>query len=288
MRRWGTIFLIPALVIMMVDQFIPIISNVLLSLFRWDGFRQLSWAGGENYVEFFKDSIAIKSMVHSTMLGVGSTVIAVIIGLALALLIFKMGRTEGAICRLIFFMPIILPISIVGLLFTFVFNNDMGVLNSFIRLLGFENFSMAWLENKSTAMLCIMAVNVWKLFGVTMMLSFTALQGITDSLLEASRLDGANYWDQIRLVILPLIKPSIQLSAIFTLTTAFRTYDLVWAMTRGGPGSLTTTVPIEMIRRSFTYNEFGYAAAMGCVLTLVVLLLIFVTNKLLGGETYEY
>lgn len=203
-------------------------------------------------------------------------------------MIYKLRKKEGAFIRLIFFTPIMLPTAIVGLLFTFVFSSDMGILNQLLKVAGLGGMTRAWLENKDTAMVCIAIVNGWKLFGVTMMLGYTAIQSIPDSLIESSYLDGAGYMKQIRHIILPLIKPTIQLAAIFSLTTAFRTYDLVWAMTMGGPGNLTTTVPIEMIKRSFVYNEFGYSAATGCILTIVVLIFIFITNKLLGGENYEY
>lgn len=284
----GMVLLLPALLFLIIDQYIPIIWNFLLSFQEWDGFLTRKWVFLDNFINYFQDADSLSALYHSVILGFISTIVAIACGLVVSLLIYKLKKREGAVCRLVFFTPIMLPTAIVGLLFTFVFNSDMGVLNQLLRLFSAGDVTIAWLENKSTAMLCIALVSSWKLFGVTMMLCYTAMQNIPSSLLESSYLDGAGYFRQIRHVILPLIRPTIQLSAIFSLTTAFRTYDLVWAMTMGGPGNMTTTVPIEMIRRSFVYNEFGFAATSGTVLTIVVLLLIFITNKLLGGETYEY
>ncbi|WP_044289741.1 MULTISPECIES: carbohydrate ABC transporter permease [Robinsoniella] len=284
----GALMVLPCLFFILVDQYIPIGWNIILSLQEWDGFKKLKWVYFKNYINFFQDSDSLKALYHSVLLGFISTVFAILLGLIVAFMIYKLRKSEGSFLRLVFFTPIMLPTAIVGLLFTFVFNSDMGILNQLLRAVGAGSMATAWLENKGTAMVCIAIVSGWKLFGVTMMLGYTAIQNIPSSLIESSYLDGAGYLKQIRYIILPLIKPTIQLAAIFSLTTAFRTYDLVWAMTMGGPGNLTTTVPIEMIKRSFVYNEFGYSAATGCILTVVVLIFIFITNKLLGGESYEY
>lgn len=288
LKIFGLLLIIPCLFFMLVDQYIPIGWNIILSLQEWDGFQKQKWVLFDNYLNFFKDGDSLNALYHSVTLGFISTVFAILLGLIVAFMIYKLRKKEGAFIRLIFFTPIMLPTAIVGLLFTFVFSSDMGILNQLLKVAGLGGMTRAWLENKDTAMVCIAIVNGWKLFGVTMMLGYTAIQSIPDSLIESSYLDGAGYMKQIRHIILPLIKPTIQLAAIFSLTTAFRTYDLVWAMTMGGPGNLTTTVPIEMIKRSFVYNEFGYSAATGCILTIVVLIFIFITNKLLGGENYEY
>lgn len=284
----GMLFLLPAFCFVLFAIFIPTIWNSILSLQKWNGFRQKSWVGIDNYRLLIQDDKFWKSLYNSTYIAVGSTLLGVAVGLLLAILLFKVGKWEGAIFRLVFFMPVMLPLALIGLLFTFVYNPEMGLLNQFLVLIGADSLKHAWLSNSATVLICITIVGAWRVFGLTMMLCFAAIQSIPASLFEASKIDGASFIRQVVSIILPIIKPIIQLCCVFTLAISFKTYDLVWVMTKGGPGVLSQTVPINMLKTAFTYNEFGYSAAMGFILTLVVMIITVITRKALGGESHEY
>ncbi|MEG1661668.1 MAG: sugar ABC transporter permease, partial [Clostridiales bacterium] len=131
-------------------------------------------------------------------------------------------------------------------------------------------------------------VQGWKFSGTIMMLCYTAMITIPGSLFEAAKLEGTNYFQDVRLIILPLIKPTIKLALSMMLLWSFKTYDIVWTMTRGGPGGLSLTAPIQMVRTAFTFNKYGYAAAIGMVLTVLVSICIVLGRRLAKGETYEY
>jgi raffinose/stachyose/melibiose transport system permease protein len=214
--------------------------------------------------------------------------VSVFLGLILAILIHRLGRREGAVYRLILFIPVMLPIAVIGLLFTFMYNPEMGLINQFLLTIGADSLTKAWLENKETVLIAISAVAIWRMLGLSMMLIFAGLQQIPNSLLESSKLDGANEFKQIIHIVLPLIKPVILLSIVFTLIMNFKTYDLVFVMTGGGPGTTSKTVPIYMVDTAFTYNEFGYSSAIGFLFTLLVVVLILLVNKLFKGDSYEY
>jgi len=287
-RITGFLFLIPSAVFILFSLIIPTIENVILSFHKWDGFNPREFIFFNNYIKMFNDSGVHKNLYNSIYIALGITFFSVLIGLFLAAIIYRLGKNEGAFYKLIFFMPVMLPLSIIGLLFTFMYNPEMGLINQMLRLVGLDSLTKAWLENYSTVMPSLIVVGIWRMMGLTMMLCFAAMQMIPDSLIESSKLDGARYIRQFFYIILPLIKPTIKLSAIFTLAISFKTYDLVVIITGGGPAGFTKTVPLQMIDTGFGYNEFGYAASMGFTLSIIVMAIIYIVSKILGGEQYEY
>ncbi|MDR1902427.1 MAG: sugar ABC transporter permease [Treponema sp.] len=282
------IFLLPAFAFLSYSVYIPFGWNIVLSFQNWDGFLKKSWAGLANYFNAFHDPEVLKALGNSIFLALVSTLGSVLLGVLAAGLLFKVRRGEGAFYRLIIFMPVMLPSAIVGLLFTFVFNADIGLLNSFFRAVGLGSLTKAWLENYSTVMWCIAFVNIWKMTGLTMMLVFAAIQMLPVSIFESSKIDGASYPKQFFYLTLPLVKSIIQLSTVYILAVCFKTYDIVFSMTRGGPGIASTTIPITMIKTAFLFGEFGYSSAMGIILMLIVVVLVLTFNKLLSGEKYEF
>jgi len=287
-RVIGYVFLMPALIFLIYAVAIPFIWNLILSFQKWDGFNTVEWVGLDNYINSFKDELVIKSLLNSAYLAIFSTIGAVILGLSLAVLVYKLADREGSIFRLLLFSPAMLPTAVVGLLFIFIYNPEMGLLNNFLKLVGLGGWKHVWLEDKHLAMICIMVVNIWKNTGSIMLLCFAAMQAVPDSLFESSKLDGAGYFRQVYQITLPLIKPMILLATINTLGAQFKTFDLVFVMTQGGPGDLTTTVPIVMTKVAFQFGKFGSAASMGVIFAGVVMVAIMIVNRILRGEDYEY
>lgn len=284
----GILFLVPAVIFLLYANFIPFFWNLVLSFQKWNGFKAPSWVGIRNFKQAFTDDLVWKSLYNSVFLAIVSTAGAVLLGVLLAAFLYKLGQREGSIFRLILFMPSMMPIAIIALLFTFIYNPTMGVLNNFLLLLGHENLTTAWLEDQNTVLICIAVVNIFRMTGTTMLLCFAAMQIIPTSLMESSILEGAGYPQQYFRIILPLIKPTILLSAINTLTINFKTYDTVFILTRGGPGNLSKTIPIYMTESAFINSEFGFSAAMGVILTVVIMMLIVALRKILEGEQHEF
>ena len=284
----AVLFLVPALATMIYAVYFPFGWNIVLSFQKWNGFTQPVFAGFDNYIHMFRDPDALHALWNSVFLAVVGTALSVVIGVLLAAFVYRVTPAEGAFYRLIMFLPVMLPTAIVGLLFTFVFNSDIGLLNNFLRLIGQGDKATAWLENSHTVMWCLVGVNVWKVSGLTMMLCYAAMRMLPDSIFESSKIDGAGYVRQFFSMILPLIKPTILMSAVYTMVMNFKSYDLVFVMTRGGTGTISQTIPIDMMKTSFNFNEFGYSASMGVILCIVVMLCIVLTRRALRGETYEY
>lgn len=283
----GVVFLAPALLLMTYTNIIPVVWNLILS-FQSGGFNDLAWTGLQNYVTALGDPVFLKSLWNSAFIAVIITTFSIIIGVALALMIYQLGRVEGAVYRLIIFMPSMLPLAITGLMFIFVFNQESGILNNFLRLVGLDFLTRAWLAKPPLNLYAICVVGIWRIVGLPMILIYAALQSIPTALLEASKLDGAGYLAQVRLVLLPLLRPIILTATVFVLIISFKAYDLVLVLTKGGPGNTSRIVPINIVETAFTFNKFGYAASMGVVMTFVVLAILGVVYGLFRSEAYEY
>jgi raffinose/stachyose/melibiose transport system permease protein len=281
-------FLLPAILFIFYAVYIPFGWNTVLSFQDWNGFSAPKWVGLKQYTAVFEDPVAVKSLVNSVFIGLVSTAGAVLVGVALAAFVYQVNQKEGALYRLILFMPVMLPSAIVGLLFVFMFNAEMGLINNFLRTIGLKGLVKAWLENRNTVMWCLVFVNIWKMSGLTMMLSFAAMQMLPMDIFESSKLDGASVLHQFFRLILPLIQPTILLSAIYSLAINFKSYDIVWIMTRGGPGTTSHVTPIYMIKTGFRFGKFGFSAAQGMVLAAIVILIVVMIRRVFRSEKYEY
>lgn len=287
-RVLGILLVIPAILFIAYTMIIPIGWNLVLSFAKWDGFTGMKMIGLDNYTELFQDSTTINGFKYSVIIALLSSAITLLLGFILALLVYQTGNKEGSVFRLIFFAPNMMPFIVIGLLFAFLLSPDMGLFNQIFRAMGLESLDRAWLGEPGLVLVTLSVVSGWKGSGGVMMLLYTAMLSIPASMFEAARLEGANFFQQIRLIILPLIMPTVRLVSMLVLIGSFKSYDIIATMTKGGPGDYSKTVPKQMLDVAFFYNEFGYAAAIGVVFTILVAIIIFVMRKIARGDVYEY
>ena len=286
-RRAGFYFMLPLVVLMLVFVFVPEIGTLVLSFSEWRGIGALKGKGIRNFVQLASDRIFIQALVNTVRVGGVSALISLVIGLIVALSLQSLGSMESVLYRTIIFIPVILPLTIVGLLFAFVFDLETGILNQLLRVLGLGFAARAWLSEPKVAIWSITFVEIWKNAGLPMLMIYASLITIPPSIYEAAHIDGASRLQMIRRISLPLTKPVTRMSLIYLFILGFRTYDLIYIMTKGGPGRLTTTVPIWMVETAYNFNNFGYAASMGVTLAIVILLIVGVSGFALRGESYE-
>jgi raffinose/stachyose/melibiose transport system permease protein len=288
LKTLGILLVLPAFLFITITMIAPILWNAYLSFTSWDGNSKIKAAGFNNYINIFKDHVTLLGFYHSIFIAIISSLIAVISGLFLALMINKMNKKEGGFFRFIFFMPSMIPFTVIGFLFVFILSPEIGLLNNILRLLGLGSLQHAWLSEPGTVIWSIAIIGGWRFTGVVMMLCYTAIITLPVSMFEAARIEGAGYIKQIQIIIIPLIMPTIRLSILLLLMWSFKTYDIVWAMTKGGPGDLSTTVPVRMLDIAFRYNQFGYASAIGVLLTILVTITILIAQKMTRRTVYEY
>ncbi len=279
--------MLPLVILMVVFVFTPEIGTIVLSFSDWKGIGALKPHGIANFVQLVNDKIFLQSLVNTVRVGAISAVIALVIGLAVAISLQSVSATESVLYRTMLFIPVILPLTIVGLLFEFVFNLETGILNQLLRVVGLGSVARAWLSEPKVAIWSITFVEIWKNAGLPMLMIYASLITIPPSIYEAAHIDGASRLQMIYRISLPLTKPVIKMTLIYLFILGFRTYDLIYIMTKGGPGRLTTTVPIWMVETAYNFNDFGYAASMGVSLAIVILLIVGVSAFALRGDSYE-
>lgn len=285
----GFLFMLPAFLVILVTIIIPLFWNLYLSFCEWNGGGNAEFLGLANYIKAFTTKATRDAIIHSIFIGIVSTLVSVGLGIAFALALYRIkGRLSG-VARVIFYSPTMLPMTVLGLLFTFIFAaSDKGLLNAIFAAIGLESLQHAWLSEPETVLWVIAVIQGWRCSGTIMMLSYTAMLNIPASLFESAELEGCGYIKKSRYIILPLIKQTIRLALSMTLVWAFKTYDLVWTMTQGGPANMSMTAPIMMIKTGFSYNQYGYAAAIGIICTILIGLCIIIGRSILRGENYEY
>lgn len=284
----GFLFMLPAFLIILITILIPLIWNIYLSFCEWNGGGEVTFIGAANYIKAFTTKATRDAVYHSLFIGIVSTLVSVTLGVFFALALYRIKGKLSGFSRVVFYSPSMLPMTVLGLLFTFIFaSSDKGLLNAILGA-GLEALKHAWLSDKNTVLWVIAIIQGWRSSGTIMMLSYTAMLNIPSSLFESAELEGCGFIRKSRYIILPLIKQTVRLALSMTLVWAFKTYDLVWTMTQGGPANMSMTAPIMMIKTGFSYNQYGYAAAIGMICTVLIGICIIIGRSILKGETYEY
>lgn len=284
----GILFMLPGIFMIFFTIIVPLAWNIALSFAEWNASSPPVFAELKNYLRVFADRRAYGSILNSLFIGLVSTLVAMVLGIFLALSIYRLTSGESAFCRFVYFSTSMMPMTVVGLLFTFVLAPDGGLVNSLLELLHLDFLKQGWLSNPKVVKWSLACVQGWKASGTIMILFYTALIRIPPSFFEAGKLEGANYFHELRLIIMPLLKPALGLTLSMMLLWSFKSYDIVWTMTRGGPGDVSETAPIRMITVGFSFSQFGYAAAMGVVLTILVSVCIGTARQVFRGGAYEY
>ena len=278
----GLLLLLPALFVIGTIVLYPTAYSMIVAFTDWNGFTAPEWNQFENFTDMMSDDIFWLSFWNSIKLALISAAVAVLIGYVLAEIIVSTEGWISVVYRTVLFIPVILPLATVGVMFRFLYNPSYGLLNGLLALVGLEGWQQAWLGDADLALYSVIAVNVWKIFGLNMLLFFAGLQAIPHELYEAARIDGVSWWQERLFISIPLLRPVLELALVISLTFSLKTYDLVYVMTSGGPGRATTTIPIWIIENAFRYNAFGYAAAIAVVFFLAGIVLLLAVRRLVG------
>jgi len=261
------LFLPPALLLYTLFVILPIGESAWYSLFNWNGFgRPTNWVGLDNYRFVFESRAFGLALRNNLLIIVISLFIQ--LPLALALAIALANRFRGAVAlRMLFFLPYVLAEIATGLIFSFVYDGNYGLLASIWRQFGAEAPHL--LADPQTAMLAVLIVIVWKYFGFHMMLFIAALQGMDKNLVEAARIDGASRPQVLRYVVIPLLYPTILLSGFFAVVGSLQLFDLVMPLTRGGPADSSNTMVSFLYNNGISRMRVGYGSAIGVILFII-------------------
>ncbi|TWA99038.1 carbohydrate ABC transporter permease [Bradyrhizobium stylosanthis] len=271
------LFLPPALLLFTLFVVLPIGEAAWYSAFNWNGFgRPTNWIGFDNY-RFVLETRAFWLALRNNGLIIAVS-LAIQLPLALTLALMLAERFRGAVAlRMLFFMPYILAEIATGLIFSFVYDGDYGLVASIWRTFGAEPPHL--LASTDTAMLAVLIVIVWKYFGFHMMLFIAALQGLDKSLIEAARIDGATRTQTLRHVVVPLLYPTIRLSVFFAIIGSLQLFDLVMPLTRGGPADSSNTMVSFLYNNGISRMRVGYGSAIGVILFVICVTFAFTYKR---------
>lgn len=271
------LFLLPMCIIFSVISLIPFFEGIRLSLMDWNGVSSHSnFVGLRNYVEIFQDNKFGQACLFSLKFVACSVLLVNMVGLALGLALTSGLRTRNAL-RTMFFLPQLIGGLVIGYIWKFIFDSVLPQLAGSLNL---PFLKVGWFTSPNYAFLAILIVFVWQYSGYLMVIYIAALQGVPGELLEAAQIDGATYFQRLRLVILPLIRNSITINIFLAISTAFKMYDLNVSLTNGSPFNSTVSATLYIYREAFKSNRFSYAAAEGVLFSIALCLITLVQFRL--------
>lgn len=264
-------FLAPAIILFSIFVIWPIFQSIWISFHKWDGFSPMTWVGLKNYRRLFDDPRFYTSL-KNNIYWLVFMMLAPLVGLSLAL--FLNQQIKGMrVIKSLFFFPFVINLVVVGLVFSWFYNPDLGLLSVLLSAFGIEPIPI--LADEKMATFGIIIAGLWPQTAYCMILYLTGLAGVNTQIVEAGRIDGAAGWQMLRHVILPQLRPATIVALTVTVIGALRSFDLIATMTAGGPWGSSYVLAYHMYDEAIFNFKMGYGAALAVVLFLIMSVFIY-------------
>ena len=247
----------------------PALQSIGISTLRWNGTSEPTFIGGENFTNLLSDPLFLTAITNNVKWLFVFGILSVLGGLALALALHEQIKW-WKIYRTAFFAPIAVSFVVTGFIWKWMFA-PTGVINTGLDAFGLEHLVTNWLGEEDVALWSIVVAATWRQVGYIMILFLAGLKAVDLSTVEAATVDGANYWQRLRHVVLPALAPSTATVVAVTVIDSMRTFDIVWSMTQGGPFNTTQVLSTLMWREAFGNYNLGYASAIAVIILLLTL-----------------
>lgn len=281
-NKWIIAFyVLPALLLITILIFIPLILTGYYGLFKWDGIGEMNFIGLQNYINALQDIKFWDSAWHSFLLAIFST-LSLAIYLMISLILAS--KIKGAsLLRKIYLIPMLLSSVAIAQLWIKVFNPTNGMLNHILMFIGIEN-PPAWLADTSIVLYAIFVPILWQYAGFYILIYYAALKNIPESIVEAARIDGASPIQIAFRIKLPLIMGVIKVTIVLAVVGSLKYFDLIYVMTGGGPNGASEVMASYMYKLAFSSNNFGYGSAIGFLLLIITLIVTVVIRKVTASK----
>ena len=278
----GYIYILPSFILIMIFSIIPIFMTFFFSFTKYNVLQPPTLVGLDNYVRMLKDPFVRASLKNTFIFTLVVVPVQTMVSMGIAALIAEKFRNRfGNFVKSSLFIPVISSTMLVGTLWTFLLATDNGAVNNILGLVNIDKVN--WLGTQTTALLSICIVSIWKNVGYFLVIFYAGIMDIPTMLYESSEVDGANKLQQFVYITLPILKPITFLVVTLGTIWSFQVFDLVYAMTGGGPGRSTVTLVLTIYNTAFKEFSMGYASAIAMLL-LVFILLISAIQKFLFRE----
>jgi ABC-type sugar transport system permease subunit len=269
--RYAVLFVAPALLIYVVFMIYPFLNTIYLSFTNWDGITaNRDWVGLSNYARIFGEEAALKAFLNNIVWVILGTISPVVLGLFEALLVWS-GARGSLLFRTLFFLPFVLPLVVVGIVWQWIYHPLFGIVNKVLDGVGLEGLSRGWLADPHTALYAVLIAAIWGQTGFCFLILHASLQNVDMSTVEAAMIDGANWFQRARSVIIPQIAPQLTMVTAVTLIGGFAVFDIIYVMTGGGPGNASQVLATYTVKTAFEQNLAGYGSALAMLMTALSL-----------------
>jgi raffinose/stachyose/melibiose transport system permease protein len=274
LRNWQSwLFIVPPFGFLVFTLVWPVLYMLFLSLTKWNGLGEMKFVFFDNYLNILKDDRVWLALTNNLKWSVGALVIPPLVGLSLAILLTRSKSAIGKdFFRLVYFLPQILAVAITAIIWRWIYATNGGPMNSLLGALGLPSDTQ-WLANSNLALPAVFVAYVWTASGFSMLIFEAAIVCIDDSLFECARIDGANWFQEIIFILIPMIRQAIVTVITVTTIWSFQIFDLIYLTTAGGPGDSTQVLSLQIYNSTFRSREIGRSSAMSALLLFIVLIL---------------
>lgn len=281
-NKWViTLYVLPALLLILILIYIPIVLTGYYGLMDWDGIGAKTFIGLDNYIELMKDKMFWTSTYHSVLLAVFSA-ISLVAYLVISLILASKIKGAGLL-RKIYLIPMLLSSVAIAQLWLKIFDPTNGMLNKILEMFGVENTPI-WLADPNLVLYSIFIPIVWQYAGFYIIIYYAALKGVPDEIMEAAKIDGATPLQIAYKIKLPLIAPVIKVTIVLAIVGSLKYFDLIYVMTGGGPNGASEVMASYMYKEAFKTYNFGYGSAIGFALLIICLVMTWVIQKLTASK----
>ncbi|GGI45399.1 sugar ABC transporter permease [Paenibacillus marchantiophytorum] len=283
-------FIIPTFLFFCVFTIYPVIQALQKSFYDWSGMSENStFIGFDNFVELFKDPIVLRAIGNDYFLVVGKVIGIMILATFFAVALTRFSIKGSGFFRAIFFIPNVISVVVIGVLWNFIYNPQIGFLNAFLSLFTDHKVDITWLGFPQHTIWMLLPPTIWAGIGFYMILMIAAIVNIPASYYEAANIDGAGQWSQFRNITMPLIWEQIKVSIVnIVITTLNGSFVIVQLMTGGGqPDNTTQVMGSYLYRMAFQQYHFGYGAAIGVLILIISLITTLILQRVMRQETIE-
>lgn len=266
------LFLSPALFFILIFAYLPIIATLNYSLNSWNGIsKEMTWVGLGNYLRLFEDPNFYNALKNNLLVIAVSLLIQLPLSFITAYVVYIVKSKWAEWSKMIFYIPNILSMVMIGLLWRFMYDYQFGTVNTFLKAIKLPGLARVWLTDPQTAVGAILVVVIWVYFGYHCVIHSAGLNSLSVEILEAAKIDGAKGFLLITRIIIPMLSEVIRVTLIMSLVGSFQLFDLIWILTGGGPFHRTDVLATYMYNRAFQAREFGYGSSIAVIILICAL-----------------
>ena len=267
-------FLVLPLLVYFTFVILPTLNSLFYSFTDWVGYGDdLKFVGMANFEKVFTDRLFSNAIKNTAIWLALAMTVPTLLGLGLALALQGKSRLN-TLYKSLFYLPIALAPIIVGIIWVWLYSPKIGIVNIFLRAIGLDQLTTAWLANPNTALYAVFVAWAWQQTGLNMVIFLAGLTSVPTPLVEAAKVDGANYWQTLFKVIIPMLRPATVVVLALTAISALKSFEIIWVMTKGGPFNRSDTLAVFMYSESFRKFKMGYGSSAAVILFLMTLVII--------------